>query len=275
MQNGVDAAAAMAAMMPRNLPWNSPSTTPNGTSWNKHLNVNRDGNVKRRMALVSTNGRNTNKNSVVTPLEMYLGLLYPSCPVGIDTKTRKELRDYATRMNTKQTILKSERDRLEALLKRLVAAGGKCGLPKKQYGKRYRLPTKKEMESAGYDAAGVSGKFFYKRPRKPDPVPNPKKGPKGTRMHVSSTYDEPKPTPSKRMKLAILKGDGFNATHVPNQELNRMYDIAYKRRELKKMIKSHMHMNMNLKNKTDAWIQNAFPKALHQNFSFLQAPANH
>jgi len=198
---------------------NSRQPTPLGASWNVYLSQNVQGDIYRRMYTTISNGRNANVNTVVTPLEMYKGLLYPSCTVGIDAKLRKKLRDYATRMLRGAPIYKTERDRMDVLLKRLVAAGDQCGFTRKDPGKKYRLPTKKEMEDLGLKAAGASGKFFYKRPRKTNPTTNPR-----SRSSVSPPARNPSPT--KRMKVAVVTSKGVpGADSMTPTQLNYWYQV--------------------------------------------------
>lgn len=254
-------------------------SSPQGVSWNAYLNTNiNNGSIRRKMPLVSTNGRNWDTNSVVTPLDMYLALLYPSCPVGIDAPTRKKLRDYATRMNTRQPLLKTQRERMEAVLKRLVAAGDKCGLPAKAPGKRYRLPTKKEMEDMGFQAMGKSGKFFHKRQRNPDP---PKMSSKSHKKKTNVThplrnYLGSKKSPSKRMMLAAIKAARYNgyagAESKTNTEIVGIYMRAMARRDLKRLLKMRYGYNVDLSQVNDSTVPLYHQMAMTGNISFLQPP---
>lgn len=255
-------------------------SSPQGVSWNAYLNANvNNGTIRRKMPLVSTNGRNADKNSVVTPLDMYLALLYPSCPVGIDAPTRKKLRDYATRMNTRQPLLKTQRERMEAVLKRLVAAGDKCGLPAKKQGKRYRLPTKKEMEDMGFQAIGKSGKFFHKRQRNPNPPKMSAKSHK-KKTNVTNVQNAPrnylgnKGNPSKRMMLAAIKAARYSgyagAESKTNVEIVDMYIQAVARRNLKRLLRMRYGYNVDLSQVDDITVPLYHQMAMAGNISFLQ-----
>ncbi len=250
----------------------STTTTPGGASWNYLLNMNQiNGSVHRKMPLTLVNGRNKGVNSIVTPYDMYVALLYPSCPVGIDTKTRKKLRDYATRMTKREPLLKTQRERMEALLKRLVAGGSKCGLPPKNHGKKYRLPTKKEMTNIGFTTVGESGKFFYKRPRKANPQRNPKKShghPHQTRL-VAISPTRPVHTPTKRAKLKTISTYlSRDMSHTSDVNINRAYTLAFQKRELLKLIRRYAGGDMFFQ-PTDAQVPEFYFKALRNDFSFL------
>jgi hypothetical protein len=232
-----------------------------------------NGSLHRQMPLASTNRQNAkNVNTVVTPLDMYLALLYPSCPVGIDTHTRKKLRDYATRMMTGNRILKSQRERLEGVLKRLVKEGDKCGLPRKTRGKKYRLPTKAEMVERGYTAAGNSGRFFFKRERKQNPKKYPQKGPKGTSTSPER-HTPAKAQPLKRMWLAkIAKYPAiYNIRNKTNNELFSMYTAARQRADLEKLVKRHApDKRYSFDDRPDTDIHYFHSMAMDGNYSFLQ-----
>lgn len=213
---------------------------PLGGSWNNRLNVDplNDATI-RKLPLNPWNGsKNINKDSAVTPLDMYLGLLYPSCPVGIETKTRKKLHQYATSMRLGHKIAKTERERMEKLLKRLVDVGPRCGFAWKNPGKTYRLPTKQEMMNLGHVAWGESGKFFYKRPRKPDPTPNPRKGPKRPKENTGPAYPLDQPSPGERRSRRVLAELGYDP-YMPRNQIGRVMNIALAKRfvqsELQKM----------------------------------------
>ena len=269
MLEALEAIQQRDALRPRTNSW-GPYTR--GTSWNNRLNRDPDntGKIVRKIEVNPLNGRNRNKDSVVTPLDMYLGLLYPSCPVGIDAATRKKLRDYATRMKNKQPIFKTQRERMEALLKRLVHAGDKCGFATKEQGKKYRLPTKQEMTNLGYVAQGVSGKFFYKRPRKPHPTPNPRKGPKKPRGSVNVfRYVTNVKSPAKRVNRRMITNQGYNLTGKTNNQVSQLSEIAGKKKFIRTMVSQLYHMDLSLVGLPDEYVYKIWQQAMTGNYSFL------
>lgn len=177
-------------MPPKRARRNSPSTppTPDKVNWPNTLfamsplispwGSTYGSGTTRTMNITRFNKNNASiyTSSNVDPLDMYLGLLYPSCPVGIEAKTRKALRYYATQLKYKQPVKKLQRERFKALLDRLVAAGKRCGFPAKAPGHTYTVANKNAMLARGYVANNKNGDFFYrkKRPgvRKRNPTPN-------------------------------------------------------------------------------------------------------
>lgn len=250
-------------------------SSPNGSSWNAHLNQNSNGHVFRKMYMPLTETHNVTKNSVVTPLDMYVALLYPSCPVGIDTKTRKKLKNFATRMTTGVPLRKTQRERMEALLKRLVREGGKCGMPHKSHGKKYRLPTKEEMNIMGYKPAANDGRFFHKRPRNPDPVKNPRKAHIKGNASLTMTPPNSKGDPQKRMKLALVKKqypDAVWNSRTNDVRLNAFYHTALTRKKLDELIYARFKVHMNFTSASDELVGWWYQMASGGNFSFLQGP---
>ena len=265
--------AAARYLQERSKESNSWAASPGGVSWNAYLNRNNKGSIHRKMGLTASNGRLTNSNSAVTPLDMYLGLLYPSCPVGIEEKTRKKLRDFATRMTTGERIPKTQIERMDRLLKRLVAAGDKCGFAKKDPGKKYHLATTKEMTHMGYHAAGNSGKFFYKQPRKPDPVPNPRKGPKNPHRPpnaATSTVTTKKHSPSKRLKLKNIRTQGYAVNdHAPASTINTLYCYAFARQQVRRLVKLHFNFDPNLSAWSETNVAEFHRRAAIGDYSFV------
>lgn len=112
------------------------------------------------------------KIQYVLPSYMYHAVTSGTCTVGIDEKTRQILRNLAFMeiyalpdMELKVKVAKTQRDRLERLLKRLVRLEESCGFPKLTGGWNYRLISSKLLQEHHLMYSLSGGGVLYKRSR--------------------------------------------------------------------------------------------------------------